>query len=324
MQDSFGRKIEYLRISLTDRCNLRCRYCTPEGGIQSSGNEEKLTTEEILRISELLASLGIRRIRLTGGEPLIRKDTEEIVGRLKSIPGLSAVSMTTNGSLLSGRVEALKKAGLDSINISLDTLNPLTFRQMTGSDRLFDVLEGIREVKDAGVPFKINCVPVLGMNEKEIEEIALIAGKEPVDVRFIELMPLGCGVDFTGLSSGEILDRLEAAFGAAEADDQRSSTEGPAGYYRFEGFAGRIGLISPVSGSFCAQCNRVRLTSDGFLKLCLRHSSGVDLRTPLRDGAAEEDLKRILEEAVMQKPASHDFWKDVKDPEEKRMVQIGG
>ena len=356
MRDSFGRNIDYLRISLTDRCNLACRYCTAgEGGGESApsvratdvtGPAEKsgagetgpgsdggfcrkegyLTREEILRLASLLVKSGIKRIRLTGGEPLIRHDTPELVSSLKKLEGLKDVSLTTNGVLLPEYARALKRAGIGSINISLDTCDEETFEMITGRYMLREVQKGIEAVMEAGIDYKINCVPMRGINEKDLPDIAAMARDGTGPVRFIELMPIGCGRSYEMIPADEVLHTLEAVYGSAKklSGKKEDLCRGPAVYYRFRGFREKVGLISAMSESFCSGCNRIRLTSDGFLKLCLGHSAGVDLRGPMRDGAGDGELCKLIKGAVMKKPAEHGFITGSEDPETKRMIRIGG
>ncbi len=322
MVDRFGRTIEYLRLSITDKCNLRCRYCMPKNGVTPVSHDDILRYEEITRLAGIFAQLGIRKIRITGGEPLVRKGVCDLIGRLKSVNGVENVSLTTNGVLLRELAQDLKAAGTDGINISLDTVNEETFRKLTGFDGLPQVMEGLKTAFDRGMRLKINCVPVWGINEGDLCDIALFAKDRPVDVRFIELMPIGEGRGFTGISSNEVLYLLEERFGKSWTLSDRGS--GPARMRSFAGFAGRIGFISPISQSFCSSCNRLRLTSTGFLKTCLYYAEGYDLKGALRGGASDEELARLITGAVKEKPAGHRFGEKKDAFEEKRMYQIGG
>lgn len=324
MKDGFGREITYLRLSITDRCNLRCAYCMPADGVSQFKHSDILRLEESARLAGVLVSLGINKIRLTGGEPLVRKNAVGLVrllSGLKGLKGLESLQLTTNGVLLSGMAEELKEAGLDGVNISLDTLDKNVYRDITRGGNIDLVLRGIEKAIEAGLSVRLNCVPVKGKNDEGIEALAEYAGRLGTDLRFIELMPLGEGARYNRISSDEIYKRLAARYGEGLRSD---SGDGPSVYYRFPGFESRVGFISPLSHSFCKECNRLRLTADGFLKLCLRHSGGIDLKAPLREGRTDRELMEFIKAAVMDKPASHGFESEVSDPEQRRMIQIGG
>lgn len=330
MTDNFGRTIDYLRISVTDKCNLRCRYCMPPHGVELIPHDELLSLEEIYRFVRILTEIGLKKVRITGGEPLVRKNIGKLIEDIHSIPEIEEIAMTTNGILLSGRVKELKRCGLTSVNISLDTRNPDTFREITGFGALKQVLDAIDEVLEAGIRCKINCVPCREFNDADIVSMAEIALDREADVRFIELMPVGCGSNFHGISSDEILARLEAEYGkAVPCNDRRGN--GPAEYWSFPEFKGKIGFISPISHKFCSECNRVRLTAEGMLKLCLNYRYGLELKPLLRGGASDEDIKNAVLEAVREKPMEHDFGNAGIDKrctdkalDERKMVQIGG
>lgn len=325
MKDGFGREIDYLRISVTDKCNLRCKYCMPEQGVAFMPHEAVLTLEEIYRVVRIMESLGVRKLRFTGGEPLVRKNLVKLIGDVNSLAGIEDIAITTNGILLKEKIDALRDAGLKRSNISLDTRDRNVFERITGYDGLDCVLESIDAALDRGMQVKINCVPCRELNEPEIESIAKLAREKDVDVRFIELMPIGCGKDFHGISSGEILERLELRYGAARKmlSEMKSET---AQYYLFEGFRGRIGFISPMSHKFCSACNRVRLTVEGRLKLCLHYDNGIELKPLLREGRSDDEIRECIAEAVKKKPETHAFSeKQIKEKEDQRkMVQIGG
>ncbi|MCR5775627.1 MAG: GTP 3',8-cyclase MoaA [Lachnospiraceae bacterium] len=321
MTDGYGRNIDYVRISLTDKCNLRCRYCMPESGIKNLEHKDILSFEEIQRLVRILSQLGINRIRLTGGEPLVRRGVTDLVKILCRTEGIRELVMTSNGCLLSEYANELAEAGLSGINISLDTLNRDTFIRITGRDELINVLSGIDAAKKAGLKVKLNCVPILGTNDGEMEELTLYAREKELDLRFIELMPLGCGAGFTGISRDEILLRLERSYGKAKPLAGEDG-KGPALYYSFPGYKGRIGFISPITHGFCGSCNRIRLTASGFLRLCLQYPYGADLRTPLRQGDTDDEIRQIIEAEVKEKPASHCFGEIRQDTG--KMVQIGG
>lgn len=350
MQDGLGREIDYLRISVTDKCNLRCRYCMPPHGITPLAHEEILTLEEIFRLVGIMEQLGIRKVRLTGGEPMVRKNLPWLVEQIHGLCGIREIAMTTNGTLFAPQAKVYREAGLTAVNISLDTLDPERFRCITGCDKadraagVDSVLCAIDAALEQQLRVKINCVPCVEMNGDDLEGIAMLAEDRPVDVRFIELMPIGCGKDYTGISSEEILRRLERRFGAAiavpgksplavagRAADPYEETDGPAEYYQFPGFSGRIGFISPISHKFCRECNRVRLTCEGRLKLCLHYDRGLELKPLLRGGASDEEIGRQIINALKEKPSEHHFWEraageELPDgvEEQRKMVQIGG
>lgn len=358
MRDGLGREIDYLRISVTDKCNLRCKYCMPPEGVTSLPHEEVLTLEEILRLVGIMGQLGIRKVRLTGGEPMVRKNLLWLVEQIHKLSGIEEIAMTTNGTMFAEQAEDYRKAGLTAVNISLDTLNPERFREITGwriarkyVTGVDSVLHSIDEALKQNLRVKINCVPCLEMNGEDIESMAGLARDKKVDVRFIELMPIGCGREYTGISSEEILTRLERAYGPASPVEQHKNmaagageecyggtadalirnTDGPAEYYQFPGFAGRIGFISPISHKFCNECNRIRLTCEGRLKLCLHYDRGLELKPLLRGGVSDEKIKEQILAALQEKPAEHHFRAETsdgaetnEDEEQRKMVQIGG
>ena len=333
MKDSFGRTIDYLRISLTDRCNLRCSYCMPREGVELTAHSEILSLEEVLRISEIMAGLGIKKIRLTGGEPLLRKNLVWLVEKLGKIPGIEKLAITTNGILLAEKLPELVKAGLNEVNISLDSTERKKYNMITGSDSLSEVLYGIDAACEAGLKVKINCVPVKELNSDDLPGLAALSKDREIDVRFIELMPLGCGRQYTHIPTEEIQKSLEKEFGEYEviSDGKYKSV---ASYVRFKDFKGRTGFISPISHAFCISCNRVRLSSEGFLKLCLAYDHGIDLKKMLRGTYSNQDIADAVKEAVATKPAAHAFNRGnagsgacgtENEPEEKRnMNKIGG
>ena len=338
MQDGLGREIDYLRISVTDKCNLRCRYCMPPQGITPLAHEEILTLEEIFRLVGIMEPLGIRKVRLTGGEPMVRKNLPWLVEQIHGLCGIREIAMTTNGTLFAPQAKVYREAGLTAVNISLDTLDPERFRCITGCDRadraagVDSVLRAIDAALEQQLRVKINCVPCVEMNGDDIEGIAMLAEDRPVDVRFIELMPIGCGKNYTGISSEEILRRLEQRFGKAIAFSEKvNMATGPAEYYQFPGFSGRIGFISPISHKFCRECNRVRLTCEGRLKLCLHYDRGLELKPLLRSGASDEEIGRQIINALKEKPSEHHFKEKAAGEElpggveeQRKMVQIGG
>lgn len=326
MIDRCGRNIDYLRISVTDRCNLRCIYCMPEEGIRLTGRENILQEPEIIRVCQVMAELGIKKIKITGGEPLVRPRIPGLIHQIKAIPGIEKVTLTTNGILLKKQMKELAEAGLDSLNISLDTLDREGFMKITRRDLLDDTLAGIEEaMKYPNVQLKINCVP-LGIEEQNLCEIAEFAHEYPVHVRFIEMMPIGYGSSFTGMSQEKIVSLLEEKFGILFPYEGLPLGNGPCKYYTVDGFQGKIGFISAISHKFCSECNRIRLTSQGYLKTCLQYTAGRDLREALRNGGTDEELKEIIKAALSEKPDGHHFREKVKedDTESLCMSQIGG
>lgn len=323
MLDRYGRVINYLRISVTDRCNLRCCYCMPEG-VQDVGMKNILTFEEIWEIVRTGVSLGITHIRITGGEPLMRKGCVDLIRGIREIPGVETITMTTNGVLLENYGKQLKEAGVDGVNISLDTLDPEEFYKITGKRELQEVLAGIRAAKTAGLPVKLNAV-----NRKELDPIPLVryAQEENLPLRFIEMMPVGYGKKYMGRSNEELRETLEAVCGKAECMTNREELSrmgsGPAVYYQFSDLKVPVGFISAIHGKFCDTCNRVRLTAEGYLKLCLCYDEGEDLRRVLREGE-KENLRTIMEQTIFRKPAAHCFEHPAEMTETHEMVKIGG
>ncbi len=323
MLDRYGRVINYLRISVTDRCNLRCCYCMPEG-VQDVGMKNILTFEEIWEIVRTGVSLGITHIRITGGEPLVRKGCVNLIRGIREIPGVETITMTTNGVLLGNYGKQLKEAGVDGVNISLDTLDPEEFYKITGKRELQEVLAGIRAAKTAGLPVKLNAV-----NRKELDPIPLVryAQEENLPIRFIEMMPVGYGKKYVGRSNEELRETLEAVCGNAECMTNREELSrmgsGPAVYYQFSDLKVPVGFISAIHGKFCDTCNRVRLTAEGYLKLCLCYDEGEDLRRVLREGE-KENLRTIMEQTIFRKPAAHCFEHPAEMTETHEMVKIGG
>ncbi|MCI0521486.1 MAG: GTP 3',8-cyclase MoaA, partial [Chloroflexi bacterium] len=302
--DRFGRSIHYLRISLTDHCNLRCVYCMPEE-MTFRPNADMMQDEEILRLARLFASLGFDKIRLTGGEPTLRAGIVNLVGSLAHIPGVKTLSMTSNGVLMARMARSLAQAGLSRVNFSLDTLNPEKFRTLTRRGALEEVWAGIRAAEEAGLtPIKINAVAVRDYSDADAVELARLTLVHPWQVRFIEMMPFAGATHFQqsqAITSAEIMARLEAAIGKLEALNG-GRLDGEARLYRLPEAKGDIGFISTVSQPFCASCTRLRLTADGIMRLCLLREDEVDLLTPLRSGATDEQLRDLILEGVWRKP----------------------
>ena len=330
MLDRFHRKIEYVRISVTDRCNLRCRYCIPEQGVTKLPHRAILSYEEILRLATVLAGLGIRKIRLTGGEPLVRPGIVELVRKLKAVEGIEQVKLTTNGVLLASMVDELMAAGLDGVNLSLDTVDEGIFAHLTRRPFLHHVRMGLERLLESGCKdIKLNCVPIRGINETDIVPLAAFAKEYPIKVRFIELMPIGCAFaeGYEGLPMGQVKSRLETAYGPLKPLQKlNGSLQGPAEYASLHGFLGQVGFIDAIGHRFCSSCNRVRLTAEGFLKLCLHSRAGLDVRSLLRSGCSEDELQWAVRQAIYGKPKEHSFLDeqeaDVRDT--RLMYQVGG
>ena len=325
MFDRYQREIHYLRLSVTDLCNLRCRYCMPDG-VEKLEREAVLTYEEFLRLAALFARCGIDTVRVTGGEPLVRKNVAQLVAGLKATPGIRRVTLTTNAVLLAEQLPALLDAGLDSVNISLDTLRPEVFRQITARDDFAAVQAGLQAALESGLPVKLNCVPQAGVNEGELEALAALAKDNAMQVRFIEMMPIGYGAAMPCISGPELRARFARRWpelAPLSAAQEHALGDGPAVYYTVPGWQGSIGFIAAVHGKFCASCNRVRLTSQGFLRPCLASETGCDLRALLRSGADDAQLLAVIRETIWAKPREHHF-NDSSMPATRGMYRIGG
>ena len=323
MTDGFGRTIDYLRVSVTDRCNLRCVYCMPQSGVDFIPHGQILRFEEILRLCRILAGQGIRTVKVTGGEPLVRRDVAGFIGELKKIPGIEQVTLTCNGTLLPDSLDELASAGLDGVNISLDAVNPDVFRRITRGGGPDSVLLAIDRAVELGLPAKVNCVPVRGLNGGEIPGIASLARDKNIAVRFIELMPLGDAGMYHIIPGGEIREMLEREYGELTPFSGRMGN-GPAVYYTVKGFAGKLGFISAVSCGFCESCNRLRLTSHGVLKPCLAYGGGLDLRAMVRGGKSDGEIAREIVKAVTEKPRGHGFSNTKEDKGREGMFRTGG
>ena len=325
MIDSYGRHLHYLRVSLTDACNFRCVYCMPED-IRFRPAAVLMQDDEMLMLVRVAASLGVDKIRLTGGEPTIRKSVVELVRAIKGIPGIEKVRMTTNGVKLDELAEPLAQAGLEQVNISIDSLDPEKFRRITRRGELDDVWRGIAAAEAAGLtPVKLNCVVTRGFNDDEVVDLARLSIANHWEMRFIELMPLGSVSDFQQdqvVPSAETRARIEAALGPLEVAPGHNGHD-PARPYRIPGAVGQLGFISSVSEPFCEGCNRLRLTADGKLRLCLLRDDEVDLLTPLRAGADFETLRQLMANGAYHKPWGHRLEQnDIARSRE--MSQIGG
>lgn len=325
MHDAFGRHLHYLRISLTDACNLRCVYCMPED-ITFRPVTVLLQDDEILTLVRVAASLGVDKIRLTGGEPTVRRGVVELIRGIRAVPGIQRIAMTTNGVKLADLARPLADAGLDQANISVDTLNPAKFRQITRRGKLEDVWRGIEAAEAAGLrPIKLNCVVTRGFNDDEVAELARLTLVKPWEIRFIELMPLGSVAGFQQtqvVPSAETRARIEAALGPLIPVPGHNGHD-PSRSYRLAGARGQLGFISSVTEPFCAGCNRLRLTADGRLRLCLLRDDEADLLTPLRAGADFETLRRLMAGAAYRKPWGHRL-EEHDLARSREMSQIGG
>jgi cyclic pyranopterin phosphate synthase len=323
LSDSFQRPINYLRISVTDRCNLRCVYCMPVGGVEALSHDDILRYEEIETIARAAAELGIDKIRLTGGEPMVRGGLPDLVEMLAAIKGIDDISLTTNGTMLARGADLLKKAGLNRVNISLDSLKPDRFKAITRSDaELSDVLKGIEAAHKAGLePVKLNTVVIPGVNDDEVLDFAQKTIDDGWHVRFIELMPVVADMKDTPFVAASDMKKTIERLGKLEPC-LPSVGNGPAKYFKLPNAKGTVGFITPVSEHFCFNCNRLRLTADGKLRPCLLSAYEVDLRGPLRAGVDSEGLKKLIEEAVANKPHRHHIAEG--DVPHRPFSQVGG
>ncbi|MBK5241250.1 GTP 3',8-cyclase MoaA [Clostridium sp.] len=319
MRDNYGRNINYLRISVTDRCNLRCIYCMPEQGVESLSHDDILRFEDTLKIIKAGASLGINKIRFTGGEPLVMKDIDKLIYDTSKISGINDISITTNGILLSDMAADLKKAGLNRVNISLDTLNTDKFRNITRIGNLDKVMESIYKCLSLGLtPVKINTVLLRGINDMEFVDFLNLIREIPVEIRFIELMPIGEGAKMYEENKLSFMELLAVHPELTQIQTEKSST---AELYKLEGAKGKIGFISPVSCKFCSDCNKIRLTSTGTIKPCLHSKEEINLRKYLND---EVGLNAALKSAIYNKPLEHHLLEESVSRSIKVMSQIGG
>jgi len=325
MEDRYGRQIDYLRISVTDRCNLRCIYCMPAEGVADKAHEEILRFEEILKVVQAALQIGINKFRLTGGEPLLRKDIISFIRALALLPGVADLAVTTNGTLLNQLGEQLWDAGVNRLNISLDTLDPDKFQRITRRGDFQQVWQGILNAVKLGFqPIKLNVVALKGFNDSEWTDFARLTLDHPLHVRFIELMPIGTSWNMTDsfVSCVEVRETIEREFSELEPVHTVQGS-GPAEYYTLQEAEGTIGFIHAMSNHFCKTCNRLRLTADGKLRPCLHDQHEVDLRGALRSGASAEELQRFFSEAIALKPANHHVATGASDGG-RGMCQIGG
>lgn len=320
MKDLFSRRINYMRISITDLCNLRCQYCMPEEGICKKEHDDILSLEEIVEIVKSGAKLGIDKVRITGGEPLVRNGIVEFINMVSNIDGIKDIAITTNGLLLPKYAEDLKKAGLKRVNISIDSLKPDKYKEITRGGDLSKVLEGIQEAIRVGLtPVKLNVVAIGGYNDDEIGDFINLTKDEPIDVRFIELMPIGEASSWAKerfISNEYIKDKFTEL---VPTETEKSS---PAKYYKLPGGKGRVGFINPISNHFCGDCNRLRLTSDGKLKPCLHSNNEIDILEVVRN--SPEKIYDVLKSAILSKPEKHDLYSEEHEESIRNMFQIGG
>lgn len=326
MKDQFDREINYLRLSVVDRCNLRCLYCMPAHGAGFEPWQDLLSYEEIARVVRIFADLGIRKIRLTGGEPLVRRDLPQLVSMIRQIPEIKELALSTNGVFLKGMAAELKKAGVDRVNISLDTLHRQKFQEIARMDKLYDVLEGIDEAMKEGIqPVKLNTVLLRGVNDGEILDLVRFAVSKKISIRFIELMPTDKSVQADPqkhfFSTQEAKAEVEKEFKLIPLDAYFSS---PAQNFQISGTDSHVGFISPISNFFCARCNRLRIKANGMLKTCLHGKEDMDLKTLLRSGIPDEDLKAMVRGVVYIRPEQHTLNDSSVAHNDFQMSHIGG
>ncbi|MDX8391289.1 MAG: GTP 3',8-cyclase MoaA [Mariprofundaceae bacterium] len=325
LQDRFARKLNYLRISVTDRCNMRCDYCRPAAdAYKAEARSQILSFEEIERIARVAAGMGVTKLRITGGEPLVRRDLPKLIEKLANIPGITDLAMTSNGSLLEKYAQDLANAGLQRINISIDSLNPLRFRELTGSE-LAPVLAGIEAAKIAGLfPVKLNAVLMRGINDAEIADLIDFATEHDATIRFIELMPMKQGMDWDEhyISIDEVLDR-EDVCQRVNVDAQLKTGNTAARYLPLKNGQGDVGFIMPMSARFCEGCNRLRLTSDGGLRSCLPADHQLNLRDVIRNDGSDDDIRAVFVRSALIKPEIG-IYEFSADSEKRSMIHIGG
>ena len=321
MKDCHNRSIDYLRLSIIDQCNLRCTYCLPEQGAQWLAPENRLTDDQLLQIVSAFASLGVTKVKLTGGEPLLHPSLCSLVRQIKAIPTIQMVTLTTNGVLLKQQAKQLKEAGIDSINISLDVLNRNRFKQLTRRDVYQDVLDGVHQCLQENISIKLNVVLARELNQTDTLALAELAHHHEIPVRFIELLPIGCAKHLTPLPPDELLSQLKQQYPQMK-QSLKTYGNGPAVYYEIPTFKAPIGFISAMSHSFCEQCNRIRVSANGELKTCLHYAPTLNLTPYLND----DTLVPIIEAACFNKPKQHDFKTQSKNErfEQRNMAQLGG
>lgn len=323
MKDKYGREIDYLRISLTDKCNLRCVYCMEKDFNNFIHNDKLMTSDEIIRIIKQCAFLGIKKVRFTGGEPLVREGIIELIKDVNDVEGIEEICLTTNGMLLNDKVEELSKYGLKRVNISLDTLIEERFNKITRVGHLKRVLDSINKCIENNIKVKINSVILEDFNKDEILDLVELTKDKPIDLRFIELMPIGEGKKFKGVSNEEIKSMIKEIY-SIESEGRNLRLNGPAKYIRIKGNKGKVGFISAMSDCFCEDCNRIRVTSEGFMKQCLHWKYGVNLKDKIRSGISDTELREIIKESIFNKPEKHNFENQQEDEDKRFMYEIGG
>lgn len=325
--DQHNRQIDYLRISVTDRCNLSCLYCKPRASLQLLRDSDILSFDELHRIVTLVAPLGISRVRITGGEPLARAGIVDFIAAIGSLPGLRDISLTTNGVLLADQLDALREAGMPRLNISLDSLDPVRFREITGSDCWHAVWNGIARAEESGFfPLKINMVPVRGLNDSEVVQFARLTLERRLHIRYIEFMPIGSDDRWTRdacVPSDEVRAAIEREVGPLEPL-AAPETGGPSANYQIPGARGIIGFISPITRHFCDSCRRLRLTADGKIRPCLLSDTEIDIRSALRSGCDDQELERLLRLSLAVKPDRHHVADSGANRYQRTMSRIGG
>ncbi len=326
MIDIHGRTIDYLRISVTDRCNLRCRYCMPEEGIEDQGHSRMLSLEQIYRLVKVASEAGISKVRLTGGEPLVRKNISTLIEKIANLSGIEDVSLTTNGILFPEMADDLRKAGLNRVNISLDTLNDEKYQYITRKGRLDHAMQAVHKALELNMdPVKVNVVVIKGFNDDEIVDFARLAYQLPVHVRFIEFMPIG-DLDFHTKDKVLSIDSVKQIIGQEYKllNVVNVKGYGPAKYVQIKGGLGSLGFISPLSDHFCNECNRMRVTADGKLRGCLYDKSEIDLRLALYNNCNDEQLRTLFRRAILMKPVQHQMLDGWGKDNSRKMYQIGG
>lgn len=310
MLDKFNREINYLRVSITDRCNLHCVYCRPKEGISLMGHDDILRYEEIMRVVSLAVKMGLIKVRVTGGEPLVRRGFVEFIAALKKIDGLKDISLTTNGILLEEYAQKIFDAGINRINISLDSLDKKKYFRITNGGNLDTVLRGIARAEEAGFnPIKINTVLIKGFNDDEALDFARLAAEKPFQIRFIELMPMGktnLGNIGDYMPTSQLIEKISRNYELEQLKGKKHKSDGPARIFKIKGGQGELGFINPVSEHFCATCNRLRLTSDGKLRACLLTEAEIDLKKALKENCSDAQLEKLIWDAVLLKPKKHE------------------
>lgn len=325
MLDKYLRNIDYMRVSITDQCNLRCFYCMPD--VKDVTNHSNyMSDDEIVYLCRCASKLGITKIKITGGEPLVREDVFSLIKRIKAIPGIHQLTLTTNGVLLERYIDKIDCSFIDGINVSLDTLDREKYKKITGRDHFDSVWKCIGRCIEKGIPIKINCVPLRDVNDNELLDIAELVIRLGVDVRFIELMPIGYGKKYIPISGNDIYIKLRQKYPELSVSDEKRGN-GPAVYFKDPSWRGNVGFINSVTKKFCSSCNRIRLTASGFLKSCLCYEDGVDIIKKLREGTSEKDIIEMMSDTIFNKPSEHVFYeKNVSDKivESREMFKIGG